>query len=84
MGKRSYGISLGVFNLIALLRLRMVNALPFIYLPVRVARKASDRLAADWSYQTHVRKLLSFCTCPVMACLTGLEILIKLCSLYNM
>ena len=46
MGKRSYGISLGVFNLIALLRL------PFIYLPVRVARKASDVLAADWSYQT--------------------------------
>ena len=58
MGKRSYGISLGVFNLIALLRLRMVNALPFIYLPVRVARKASDVLAADWLYQTHVRKLL--------------------------
>ena len=52
MGKRSYGISLGVFNLIALLRLRMVNTLPFIYLPVRVARKASDVLAADWSYQT--------------------------------
>ena len=58
MGKRSYGISLGVFNLIALLRLRMVDALPFIYQPVRVARKASNELAANWSYQTHVRKLL--------------------------
>ena len=38
----------------------MVKALPFIRQPDRVARKASDLSAADWRYQTHVKKNNSF------------------------
>ena len=34
----------------------MVKALLFIHQPDRVARKASDVSAADWQYQTHVKK----------------------------
>ena len=34
------------------LELRMVKTLPYIHQPNKVARKASDLLAADWRYQT--------------------------------
>ena len=34
----------------------MVKALPFIHQLDRVARKACDVSAADWRYQTHVKK----------------------------
>ena len=45
------------------LGLRMVKALPFIHQPNRVARKACDVSAADWRYQTHVKKYLIFPVC---------------------
>ena len=41
----------------------MVKALPFIYQPDQVARKASDVLAADWRYQTHVKNYDIFDVC---------------------
>ena len=47
--------------------LRMVRASPFIHQPDRVARKASDVLAADWLYQRHVKKHRIFFTCIVWA-----------------
>ena len=34
----------------------MVKASPFIHEPDRVVRKASEVSAADWRYQTHVKK----------------------------
>ena len=34
----------------------MVKASPFIHQPDRMARKASDVSAADWRYQTFVKK----------------------------
>ena len=40
----------------------MVKALPFIYQPDRVTRKASDVSAADWRYQTHIKKYFFFYT----------------------
>ena len=42
------------------LELITVKALPFIHQPDRVARKASDARAADWRYQTHVKKYRIF------------------------
>ena len=45
----------------------MVKALPFIHQPDRVARKASDVSAADWRYQTHVKKYRIFFTSVVTA-----------------
>ena len=45
------------------LELITVKALPFIHQPDRVARKASDVRAADWRYQTHVKKYRFFFTC---------------------
>ena len=47
--------------------LRMVRASPFIHQPDRVARKASDVLAADWLYQRHVKNIVFFFTCIVWA-----------------
>ena len=41
----------------------MVKALPFIHQPDRVERKASDVSAADWRYQTHVKKHVFFHVC---------------------
>ena len=41
----------------------MVKALPFIHQPDRVARKACDVSAADWRYQTHVKKCRIFQVC---------------------
>ena len=38
----------------------MLKALPFIHQPDRVARKASDTSAADWRYQTNVKKYRNF------------------------
>ena len=38
----------------------MVKALPFIYQPDWVTRKASDVSAADWRYQTHIKKIYFF------------------------
>ena len=38
----------------------MVKALPFIYQPDSVTQKASDVSAADWRYQTHIKKILYF------------------------
>ena len=38
----------------------MVKALPFIHQTDRVARKACDVSAADWRYQTHVKKYRIF------------------------
>ena len=35
----------------------MVNVLPFIHQPDRLAREASDVSAADWRYQTNEKKL---------------------------
>ena len=51
----------------------MVKALPFIHQPDRVARKASDVSAADWRYQTQVKKYRFFFTCVVTAFQTFLE-----------
>lgn len=42
------------------LGLRIVNGLPFIQRPERVAKKASDVSAADWRYQTHVKNYLYY------------------------
>ena len=42
------------------LGLRMVKALPFIYQPDWVTRKASDLSEADWRYQTHIKKIYIF------------------------
>ena len=42
------------------LELITVKALPFIHQPDWVARKASDARAADWRYQTHVKKYRIF------------------------
>ena len=44
----------------------MAKASPFVHQPDRVARKASDVSAADWRYQTHVKKILYFFTCVVI------------------
>ena len=41
----------------------MVEALPFIRQPDRVARKARDVSAADWRYQTHMRNTIFFHVC---------------------
>ena len=41
----------------------MVKALPFIHQPDRVERKASDVSAADWRYQTRVKKHAFFHVC---------------------
>ena len=38
----------------------MVKALPFIRQPDRLARKGSDVSAADWRYETHVKKYRIF------------------------
>ena len=45
----------------------MAKASPFIHQPDRVAQKASDVSAADWRYQTHVKKYDIFFTCAVTA-----------------
>ena len=44
----------------------MAKASPFVHQPDRVARKASDVSAADWRYQTHVKKISYFFTCVVI------------------
>ena len=49
------------------------KALPFIHQLDRVARKASDVSAADWRYQTQVKKYRFFFTCVVTAFQTFLE-----------
>ena len=60
----------------------MVKALLFIHQPDRVARKASDVSAADWRYQTHVKKYRNFSR--VLSWLfSGLEILVQHRSLYD-
>ena len=60
----------------------MVKALPFINQTDRLAQKASNMSAADWRYQTHVRKYDIFS--PVLSRLfSGLEILVLHLSLYN-
>ena len=41
----------------------MVKALPFIHQPDRVERKPSDVSAADWRYQTRVKKHVFFHVC---------------------
>ena len=55
--------------------LRMVRASPFIHQPDRVARKASDVLAADWLYQRHVKKHRIFLR-VLFGLFSGLEILV--------
>ena len=45
---------------------RIVKALPFIYQPDRVVRKANYVSAADWRYQTR-EKIRYFFTCVVTA-----------------
>ena len=46
----------------------MVEALLFFRQPDRVARKACNVSAADWRYQTHVKKYrIFFFTCVVKA-----------------
>ena len=52
----------------------MVKALPFIHQPDRVERKASDVSAADWRYQTHVKKTRIFSR-VLLRLFLGLEIL---------
>ena len=37
----------------------MVNVLPFIHQPDRLAREVSDVLAADWRYQTNEKKKIT-------------------------
>ena len=46
----------------------MVKALPFIHQPDRVARKASYVSAADWRYQTHVKKHTDLPDPPIRLC----------------
>ena len=53
----------------------MVKAVLFIHQPNRVARKASDVLAADWRYQTHVEKYRIFSR-VLLRLFSGLEILV--------
>ena len=53
----------------------MAKASPFIHQPDRVARKASDVLAADWRYQTHVKKYHIFSR-VLLRLLSELEILV--------
>ena len=54
----------------------MVRASPFIHQPDRVARKASDVLAADWLYQRHVKKHRIFFLRVLFGLFLGLEILV--------
>ena len=43
--------------------LRVVKALSLTHQPDRVARKGSDVSAADWRYQTHLKKYRIFHVC---------------------
>ena len=54
--------------------LRIVKALPFIYQPDQVARKANYVSAADWRCQTHVKKYDIFLR-VLLRLFAGLEIL---------
>ena len=57
------------------LRLRIVKAPSFTLISGRVARRGSDVSAADWRYQTHVKKYNIFS--PVLSQLfSALEILV--------
>ena len=62
------------------LGLRM--ALLFIHQLERVAQKASDVSAADWWYQTHVKKYKIF-LCVLLWLFSGLEILVYYHRLYD-
>ena len=53
---------------------RIVKALPFINQPDRVVRKANYVSAADWRYQTHVKKYDIFSR-VLLRLFAGLEIL---------
>ena len=60
----------------------MVKALPFIHQPDQVARKASNVSAADWRYQRRVKRYRIFSR-VLLRFFSGLEILVKRCSLYD-
>ena len=50
-------------NSTKVLGLGMVKALPFVHQPDEVVRKRNDVSAADWRYQTHVKKIRIFPAC---------------------
>lgn len=54
----------------------MMNAMPFIYQPVKMARRASGVSAADWRYQTHVRIIVIWHVLQLRL-FSGLEIHVK-------
>ena len=53
----------------------MAKGLPLTNQPDRVARKVSDVSAADWRYQTHVKKY-DFFSRVLLRLFSGLEILL--------
>ena len=63
------------------LGMRIVNALSVIYEPDRMGRMARDVSAADWQYQT--RKKLNLHSYVQLLLSLGLEIVLKICSLYT-
>ena len=54
----------------------MAKALPFIHQPDGVAQRASDMSAADWRYQTGVKKYRIFPQ-VFLQLFSGLEILVE-------
>ena len=53
----------------------MVKALPFIHQPDQLMQKASDMSAADWQYQTHMKKYSIFSR-VLLGLFLGLEIFV--------
>ena len=53
----------------------MMEALPFIHQPDRGAQKARDVSAADWRYQTHMKKYDIFSR-VLLRLFLGLKILV--------
>ena len=62
-------------NSTKVLGLGMVKALPFVHQPDEVVRKRNDVSAADWRYQTHVKKIRFF-SGVLLRLFLGLEILL--------